>query len=145
MFEFQQYLKEAEDDFLNRDYSEALAKCEDLLKEDATPASTKIEAEILLIKIYTHINRFDEALSRFISSPTKSSNPKTMIKIISLYNAFYNKAVECYEKGDYRMSRMIIKSCIAKVKPIFGHIPFQEKKKMEELRLLIRYLDRDNQ
>jgi len=144
MFEFQQYLKEAEDDFLRKDYSEALAKCVDLIKEDATPLSTKIEAQVLQIKVLTHMNRYDEALSKFIACPTKSWNPITRLKIMSLYDSFYNKAVEFYEKKDYRMARLMIQSCLAKVEPIFGFIPIQAKKKLEELRLLIRWMDKDS-
>ena len=77
MSEFRKYLLEAEGDLAGKDYSEALLKCEDLIKEDATPLNIKIEAVLLSIKILTHMGNYDEALARFLSSPSHSWNPKT--------------------------------------------------------------------
>lgn len=141
MSEFRKYLLEAENDFTGKDYSEALLKCEDLIKEDATPKDIKIEATVLSIKIFTHTGQYDEALSRFLSSPTHALNPKTELIIINLYDLFFDKAVSCYKRGDYRMARILAEACNRKCEPVFKRIPFMLKGKLIELQNLQRLID----
>ena len=141
MSEFRKYLLEAEGDLAGKDYSEALLKCEDLIKEDATPLNIKIEAVLLSIKILTHMGNYDEALARFLSSPSHSWNPKTELAIINLYDLFYDKAVSSYKRGDYRMARILTEACRRKCEAVFKRIPVMLKGKLMDLQNLQQLID----
>ena len=139
--EYRSYLKEAADDFSGGDFSEALLKCEDLMKEDTTPVAVKIEAMLLSVKALIRLGRTTEAFERYLASPPHSWNPSTEHVIIDLYDQIFNKAVHFYEIGDYRMSRIFMEVCRKKCRAVFAKFPIVKKGKLvdlENLRQLIQ-------